>query len=339
MKLLRVFVSLLLMVCFAVPSSWSQQLQQITSSTHLTEVRQRQTLWCWAAAMESLFKSYGYDVPQEMIVEAAFGYLVNSTASPKIMTALLNRTWTDTHGKRFRVSARVTDTYSNTADDVTVADCLNALRNGQLIFFANDHHAMVSDQANIDGYGRIWAARVMDPDFGVKVAKTLEIHALYTAIPVIEGLQPDGDLGTRQSAPEQSDQTPPDKKLAPRADGSFCTQLKRAISLSPADFKAIRGKADGEIGWDTNFTFGPFTSCKILRTTDSSLSCDTDSKDFSSIDSSMSSCLKDWEKSSWEKKNGDVSSSFRKEGSDTFIMFGDTGDGLNLTITEMPRPK
>lgn len=63
--------------------------------------------WCWAACIETVFRYYGYIVPQADIVKQTWGEIVNLPAYPSQILSNLNGLWVDANGKKFLVSGDV----------------------------------------------------------------------------------------------------------------------------------------------------------------------------------------------------------------------------------------
>ena len=63
--------------------------------------------WCWAACIETIFRYYGYIVPQAFIVKQTWGAIVNLPAYPSQILSNLNGLWVDDNGRRFLVSGDV----------------------------------------------------------------------------------------------------------------------------------------------------------------------------------------------------------------------------------------
>jgi hypothetical protein len=71
---------------------------------------QRMSEWCWAASISMIFSFYGHPVSQQRIVSEVYGGPVNMPSGYGArMAALLNRSWIDDNGDRFR--ARLTGAY------------------------------------------------------------------------------------------------------------------------------------------------------------------------------------------------------------------------------------
>ena len=115
--------------------------------------------WCWAASIETVFRYYGFNVPQKTIVQQTWGQIVNLPAQPNVILANLNRSWQDSNGRYFSVSG---ETYS--ANPITAAQDLS--QNMPLII-GTLGHAMVltSLQYTRDQWGNGWvtSAVVRDP--------------------------------------------------------------------------------------------------------------------------------------------------------------------------------
>jgi len=123
------------------------QAKVCTSEVALTDIvyaAQRMSQWCWAASASMVFSVYGYSVPQEQIVEAVFGRLVNLPAfNTQILSQLLSRRWTDVHGRQFECRiAGLYDAYTGVGaiDNWTIVSALTA---GKPLFYCNTSHAMV----------------------------------------------------------------------------------------------------------------------------------------------------------------------------------------------------
>ncbi|MCL1494269.1 MAG: hypothetical protein M1G31_26500 [Pseudanabaena sp. Salubria-1] len=61
--------------------------------------------WCWAACIETVFRCYGYIVPQADIVRQTWGTVVNRPADLSEILSNLNRDWVDVYGRRFLVAS------------------------------------------------------------------------------------------------------------------------------------------------------------------------------------------------------------------------------------------
>jgi hypothetical protein len=132
---------------------------RISEVTAMSVGGQHQTQWCWAACIEIIFRYYGFLVPQEQIVEEAWGALVNFPGQPGQILAELNRSWIDANGRQFSSSG---DAFS--ANAVTAAQDLSQ---DMPLIIGTLGHAMVltSLQYTRDqfGNGSVTAAIVRDP--------------------------------------------------------------------------------------------------------------------------------------------------------------------------------
>jgi len=63
--------------------------------------------WCWAACIETVFRCYGYIVPQADIVKQTWGTIVNRPADLSEILFNLNRHWVDANKRKFLVSGDV----------------------------------------------------------------------------------------------------------------------------------------------------------------------------------------------------------------------------------------
>jgi hypothetical protein len=125
--------------------------------------------WCWAACIETVFRYYGYIVPQAFIVERTLGAIVNLPAYPSHIHSNLNGRWVDAYGQRFLVSGDVLlDNDVLSANLVTVAHDLSQdmpLIIGTVI--GNIGHAMVLTSlrwlTDVHGKSIVTDAVVRDP--------------------------------------------------------------------------------------------------------------------------------------------------------------------------------
>lgn len=115
--------------------------------------------WCWAACIETVFRYYGYVVPQDEIVRQTWGSIVNLPGQPHQILANLNRRWVDAAGRPFSVSG---DVYS--ANVLTAAQ---DLASDMPLIIGTQGHAMVLTSLtylrNQAGAGDVTAAIVRDP--------------------------------------------------------------------------------------------------------------------------------------------------------------------------------
>ena len=130
-------------------------------------VQQQCPLWCWAASISMIFKTYGYDVPQQKIVQETFGSVVCvASGNPVTIARDLSRDWTDSGGNSF--TSQVTAAYDawngiNTLDNRFI---VSQLANDKPLLYCNTHHAMVLvavDFFDTPGEPNVVAAGVLDP--------------------------------------------------------------------------------------------------------------------------------------------------------------------------------
>jgi hypothetical protein len=123
------------------------------------EVAQEQSEWCWAACIEMVFTFWGHPIGQEQIVEQTWGQLVNMPAQPSQIIADLNRSWTDSNGRRFRSRG---DVFSASA-----ATAAQDLANGMPLILGSLGHAMVLTAISYNrapsSQGQVTGAIVRDP--------------------------------------------------------------------------------------------------------------------------------------------------------------------------------
>jgi hypothetical protein len=103
--------------------------------------KQMTPVTCWAASFTNLLAYSGLHLSEQTIVAQTSGKI--ETANASILDPMLNRQWTDDTGRRFVVSARITDNLTGTRKDITNTDVYEALKNGTPIYFADFDHAMV----------------------------------------------------------------------------------------------------------------------------------------------------------------------------------------------------
>ncbi len=91
--------------------------------------------WCWAACVQGLFRFYGHSLSQETIVRQVYGGLVDMPVSGAQLLRILNGTWSDDRGVRFRVQA---DGMSATAETAA-----HDLANDMPLIIGTYSHAVV----------------------------------------------------------------------------------------------------------------------------------------------------------------------------------------------------
>jgi hypothetical protein len=106
-----------------------------------------------------VFRYYGFQVPQEQIVQQTWGGIVNLPAYPAHILANLNRPWVDLSGRRFSVSG---DAFS--ANPITAAQ---DLAQDMPLIIGTMGHAMVLTALTYfvdqSGNGAVTEAIVRDP--------------------------------------------------------------------------------------------------------------------------------------------------------------------------------
>jgi hypothetical protein len=123
--------------------------------------------WCWAASIAMVFQFYGYEVPQQRIVQETFGAVVNMPAgSGRVLTQALNRPWVDTAGRPFTVRAVVYDRTSGQAG-VNNDGVVEELKHGRPLIVGTQGHAMVVTAIQYLkapwGVGQVIGVTVQDP--------------------------------------------------------------------------------------------------------------------------------------------------------------------------------
>lgn len=117
---------------------------------------------CWAASMSNLFRFYGYDVPEQQIVQTiAHGAI--EPANGKMMAAGMNRVWTDQQGRSFRVKSNIDDLLTGAEMQCDNGCIFNELHQGRPVLMGNTHHAMVIYAAMRNQFGSAYMMWVNDP--------------------------------------------------------------------------------------------------------------------------------------------------------------------------------
>lgn len=154
------------------------------SFARLNAAAQANTLWCWAASISMIFAYHGHEVPQQQIVQTAFGGSVNLPGQPHQIVQLLNRQWQDAQGKTF--SSRIDGIFGpmfGFGGALSNADIVNALQQNRPLLYCNMSHAMMLVQVNYlptPPVPNIQAALVVDPWPGLGV-RQLNQPELYPA--------------------------------------------------------------------------------------------------------------------------------------------------------------
>jgi hypothetical protein len=121
--------------------------------------RQQSSQWCWAACIQMMFRVYGYDLPQALLVQQTWGGIVNMPANPTQILNALNRIYVDRSGRRFRASG---DAFT-----VNISTAINDLSNRSPLIVGALGHATVltalSYTHSNKGEFQITNATVRDP--------------------------------------------------------------------------------------------------------------------------------------------------------------------------------
>lgn len=91
--------------------------------------------WCWAASISMALSAYGHRITQEEVVRQAWGGMINMPVVPIQIVTGLNRTWTDSKGKKFQTKASLIAKPINGA--------YRELANGHPLIVGSLGHAMV----------------------------------------------------------------------------------------------------------------------------------------------------------------------------------------------------
>jgi Papain-like cysteine protease AvrRpt2 len=147
---------------FVPPGVQQCQSGIVSSLAHVAAAAvggQHLSQWCWAACIEMVFTYYGYEVPQERIVQETWGRIVDLPGQPAQILRHLNRAWTDESGRSFRVSG---DVYS--ANAITASQDL--AQDMPLIIGTMGHAMVLTSLVYLRdpyGSGSVNAAIVRDP--------------------------------------------------------------------------------------------------------------------------------------------------------------------------------
>lgn len=101
---------------------------------------QQNSQWCWAACIQMMFRMYGYDLPQALLVHQTWGGIVNMPAQPHQIMAALNRIYIDKNGRRFRASGN--------SFSVNIATAIQDLANRSPLIVGALGHATVLTALN-----------------------------------------------------------------------------------------------------------------------------------------------------------------------------------------------
>ena len=121
--------------------------------------RQQNTQWCWAACIQMMFRMYGYDLPQYVLVQETWGGIVNMPAYPNQILAALNRIYVDSSGRRFSATG---DAFT-----VNISTAIQDLSNRSPLIVGALGHATVLTALNYTqsnaGELQVTSAIVRDP--------------------------------------------------------------------------------------------------------------------------------------------------------------------------------
>ena len=159
------FGLLLLLAALPVETKPAQAAQQCNPAglceyfipaAKLPQMQAQQTpVWCWAASAQTIFRYYGHNVTQQVIVEKAFGVGVPipSTGPPDVILKMLNSQYVDTNGQNFQVSVPLyEDQYQLMQGNLIALNMQPGFSNAQIfgeleaerpVFYADGPHAMV----------------------------------------------------------------------------------------------------------------------------------------------------------------------------------------------------
>lgn len=130
-----------------------------SGSLSFVAARQQNTQWRWAACIQMMFRMYGYDLPQHVLVQQTWGSIVNMPAYPNQILAALNRIYVDSSGKRFSASG---DAFT-----VNISTAIQDLSNRSPLIVGALGHATVLTALNYTqsnaGELQVTSAIVRDP--------------------------------------------------------------------------------------------------------------------------------------------------------------------------------
>jgi hypothetical protein len=107
-------------------------------------VRQLKPHWCWAACIQTIFATHGYNVPQQRIVQKVFGNPVDEAANAKEILSAINGRWTSDPNKNFEADGFILwDRVADFERPDALATAVKELGSGNPLIFANDRHTMV----------------------------------------------------------------------------------------------------------------------------------------------------------------------------------------------------
>jgi hypothetical protein len=104
---------------------------------------QRCNMWCWAATLEMLFRAHGFDLPQELIVDATYGARVCRTGEPWTLVANTNRVWRDVNGNTFRARTLAAYDAYHGINAINNDMIISALIQDRPLIYCNQTHMML----------------------------------------------------------------------------------------------------------------------------------------------------------------------------------------------------
>lgn len=154
-------------------------------SLQMIYANQQQSQWCWAASIQMLFRSYGYNVSQARIVQETFGTLVNMPAgSGAVISKQINRQWRDDQNRNFRSSLVAAYDFDFGIAAINNTFLVNNLDQNQPLIYGNKSHAMLLTRVEYiptPAGPRIIAAGVLDPwpGNGARGLSQGELHPVH----------------------------------------------------------------------------------------------------------------------------------------------------------------
>jgi hypothetical protein len=130
--------------CSAPDSSGMKRCVVNFGSDSRDAVRQLKPHWCWAACIQTIFATHGFDISQQQIVQKVFGDQVDQSANAKEILAAIDGRWTNDHGKSFQAKGFILwDRVADFERPDALPAAVRELQGGNPLIFANDRHTMV----------------------------------------------------------------------------------------------------------------------------------------------------------------------------------------------------
>lgn len=106
--------------------------------------RQLKPHWCWAACIQTIFATHGYNVSQNEIVQKIFGDQKDQSATGPEIVSAINGKWKGDKGHAFQASGFVLwDRIGGFERPDALPVAVKELQAGNPLIFANDRHTMV----------------------------------------------------------------------------------------------------------------------------------------------------------------------------------------------------